>query len=220
MEEMVSAGFQAPQGTVFAEYDFAADDKSLSVDAILGMCGATVNMRDYLESFAGPVGPLAEDEFSRFCEERFAMEMPKEMRDSMLGGYLYAPMTDEEKAAMEAMSAEFIEAWASEAGSETKCAAFLAACDPSPFEAGEMLAAMEEAALGLLRPVLFEQFDMARRLLHTVRRNIALKRFTLKPVAFPLDWLDLVVRRRRRMGVKTTALDRLFSLSSCGGWTS
>lgn len=87
--------------------------------------------------------------------------------------------------------------------------------------------ALEAQANGLkdflyaFRPVLDEQFDRARRLIHRVRRNVALKRYTLKPTVCTLDWLDLVVRRRRRwIGTTIATVDRLFSLSSCGGCSS
>lgn len=221
MENMESTGLGTPQGTIFDEHDFAAVDKNLSVDAILGMCGAAAGMCGSLESYLESVGSLEVDEDSRSFEERFMMELPIETVKSMVGCCPYVPMSEDEKAAMEAMSAEFIKAWASEAGSETKCAAFLAACDPTPFEVGQTQATALAGFLDAFRPVLYEHFDTARRLIHRVRRNVALKRFTLKPTVCTLDWLDLVVRRRRRWISTTIAtVDRLFSLSSCGGCPS
>ena len=230
MEKAENAGPGTPQGTAFDEYGFVAVDKSLSVDAIFGMCGAGNGMYGNPESYFESIVSLEDAVDSRSFEERFMMEMPEEMRESMLGGYLYAPMSDMEKVAMEAMSAtkenaaamcaDLIKEWVTDAEGEIKCASFLAACEPTPFEAAETQDKMLEAALDAMRSALDDHFDRARRLIHNVRRNIALKRFTIRPVAFPLDWLDLVVRRRRRIGATIATVDRLFSLSSRGGWST
>ena len=220
MENRDFAGFQAPQSTIFDGQNFASDDKNLSVDAILGMCGAVIDIRGNLGSYFESVGSLEEDEDSRSFEDLFTMEMPKEMRDSMLGGYLYAPMSEDEKVAMDAMYAELAETFAAEAITKSLsegCCGFV----PGVLAGMALEAQANELkdCLDAIRPVLEAHFDRARRLIHRVRRNIALKRFTLKPVASPLDWLDLVVRRRRRIGATIATVDRLFSHSSCGGWS-
>jgi hypothetical protein len=58
MENSELAGPGTPQGTVFAEYDFVAVDINLPVGALLEMGAAAVEMRDYFESLAEPVGSL------------------------------------------------------------------------------------------------------------------------------------------------------------------
>lgn len=169
------------------------------------------------------------------------MGLPQEMAENMIGGYLLS-QTPEEK---ETMTAEFVKALATDmeseikctsflaacvpspefatacftdAEDEIKCASFLAACEPTPFKVGEIQDKMLEAALNAMRSVLDDHIDRARRLIHHVRRDIGMERSTLKPTAFTLDWLDMVVRRRRRwIGTAIATVDRLFSLSSCGG---
>jgi len=146
MKKTENTGLGTPRSTVFAEYDFAAVDKSFAVE----------EQEEAMSIFELATSPIQ-------CDMH-AVSGP------------YQPLTEEERAA----------SW---------------------------------AAINEIASSCGNRFQHILKL-SKLCRWFATKDRSLNPMSFVLDWLDLTYRRRRRIGATITTVDRLFSLSSCGGWTS
>lgn len=207
MENSELAGPGTPQGTVFDEYDFAAVDKSFAVEEQEEAMGI---FKRACRAVVGPISSeISEIMVGHLMESASALEFDEEMLACGCNRGALSFLT----AAEETDFYEFMDSQISQIRCEMH---FVSEPYPPPATEEELAAsweAMKEFAL-----------SCGNRFQHIMKlsklcRWFATKDRSLNPISFVLEWLDLTHRRRRK-AANATALDRLFSLSSCGGCSS
>lgn len=198
------AGLGTPQGTVFAEYDFAAVDKNIAVEEREEAMGI------FKRACRAVVGPIS-SEISEMMDEYLmgsdsALEFDEEMLACGCNNGVLSFLTAAEETDFDEFMASKI--------SQIQCEMhFVSEPYPPPSTEEERAAtweAMKEFAL-----------SCGNRFQHIMKlsklcRWFATKDRSLNPISFVLAWLDLTYRRRRK-AANAVGLDKLFSFPSCGG---